>query len=601
MFLTLSIIVSLVSALSIPAFAAQPIVLSTSGPFRVTPGSVLPDVPEGTYFTWNGAKCTGHSNESTCVNQVNLTYAGGAENIPLYATQCLGFARYCIYRYTGVTPKQQADLSLKGVKCDGIVETHTDDQHIFNASQMKEILHNTPAGSHLRIYRGNYAHSMIMLYANNSEVQVYDCNASPSDHCRVDIRTYTYQEMADYVNSGVGNLGHGFSYIHSPVISPEPTRIYRGSEFTSDAALAAKLDGIFSAYPPGTASWPGLENADYVDLGVSNSAANAKSYQYARWCFYRLFGYVDKLETGEQGKYDALQILSPSDVRDLTAAQVASVLKTGLSGAPCGTHLRVSYQHSYILLGIGANSVTVLDADRTGGGQVRIDELTYDQLAATVKQAQSVWGSSKNDITIFIHMPTQAAPVIPPTPTPTPTPSRPVTPSFKDVASSAWYAAAVSYVTSNGIMNGISATSFSPDTNLTRAMLAQLLYNKEGKPAASGGGFSDVSSDAWFSGAVGWAASQGIVSGYGNGSFGPDDNITREQLVVMLWRYAGKPAGTGNLNGFADSSDISPYAVEAMKWAVGAGAVNGINGLLVPSGTATRAQVAQIMMKYFEA
>ena len=150
-------------------------------------------------------------------------------------------------------------------------------------------------------------------------------------------------------------------------------------------------------------------------------------------------------------------------------------------------------------------------------------------------------------------------------------------------------------------MSGTGTNTFAPGNNLTRAMLAQILYNNEGKPSASGNAFTDVQSGAWYTDAITWATQKGIVSGYGNGQFGPDDHITREQLAVMLWRYAGQPTSNASLNGFTDIDKASSYALTALQWAVEKGIISGKgNGTLDPTGNATRAEVAQMLMNYFK-
>lgn len=181
-----------------------------------------------------------------------------------------------------------------------------------------------------------------------------------------------------------------------------------------------------------------------------------------------------------------------------------------------------------------------------------------------------------------------------------PEPETPWHNPFTDISESAWYYDAVKFVSENSLMNGYGNGIFAPDAYLSRSMLAQVLYNREGRPVASGNNaFSDVSTDAWYSEAVAWAAERGIVSGYGNGLFGPGDNITREQLAVMLWRYAGKPAATNKELYFNDADEVSGYALDALCWAVENGIINGKGGgILDPRGQATRAQVAQILMNY---
>lgn len=177
-----------------------------------------------------------------------------------------------------------------------------------------------------------------------------------------------------------------------------------------------------------------------------------------------------------------------------------------------------------------------------------------------------------------------------------------VTTLFADVSKEAWYVDAVSYVVNNGLMNGYGNGVFSPDDKLSRAMLAQILYCREGRPEVeSCSVFADVKSGDWYVDAVTWAASNNIVGGYGNGIFGSNDSITREQFAVMLWRYAGSPATEIVLDGFADADSISDYAMEALTWATQNAVMQGNgNGILNPRGTVTRAHVAQMLMNYFK-
>lgn len=170
---------------------------------------------------------------------------------------------------------------------------------------------------------------------------------------------------------------------------------------------------------------------------------------------------------------------------------------------------------------------------------------------------------------------------------------------FSDVAADAWYADAVEYVRDNGLMSGTSATTFEPQTTTSRAMLATILYRASGSPSgAASANFTDVASDAYYYDAVNWAAANSIVSGYGNGRFGSNDPVTREQIATILWRYAGSPAADAGQD-FADESSIASYAANAVDWARANGIVNGIgNNLFAPRGNATRAQVATILRNY---
>ena len=171
---------------------------------------------------------------------------------------------------------------------------------------------------------------------------------------------------------------------------------------------------------------------------------------------------------------------------------------------------------------------------------------------------------------------------------------------FTDVSGNAWYYDAVRFVHENGLMNGYGSNTFAPDANLSRAMLAQILYNKEGRPAASGSVFPDVPPDAWYSAAVTWAAERGIVSGYGSGLFGPGNQITREQMAVMLWRYAGSPAPVNQTLSFSDADAAGGYARTALCWAVEQGIMRGNGGRLDPKGLATRAHTAQMLKNFIE-
>ena len=188
-------------------------------------------------------------------------------------------------------------------------------------------------------------------------------------------------------------------------------------------------------------------------------------------------------------------------------------------------------------------------------------------------------------------------------------PVTPVTPEklpFTDVADNAWYHDAVEYVYDKGVMSGVSADAFAPNQKLSRAMVAQILYGLEGKPASGEQTFTDVKDGQWFAKAVNWAAKEGLVSGYGDGTFGPDDNVTREQLAAILRGYAkykGGDAAQGSLvvNGFRDGESISAWALEAMNWAVNVQLMTGKGGnTLDPQGNATRAEVAQMLMNFLE-
>lgn len=175
---------------------------------------------------------------------------------------------------------------------------------------------------------------------------------------------------------------------------------------------------------------------------------------------------------------------------------------------------------------------------------------------------------------------------------------------FQDVKETAWYHDAVSYAVSKGWMNGVSSGIFEPDSSMTRAMLTTVLYRLEGKPSVSGASsYTDVTSGTWYTDAVIWASNHKIVSGYGNGLFGTNQNITREELAVMLRNYAafknGSAAKSNDLSVYSDTKEISPWALDAMKWANAEGLLLGRSDkTLAPKGTATRAEVATLLMRF---
>lgn len=178
---------------------------------------------------------------------------------------------------------------------------------------------------------------------------------------------------------------------------------------------------------------------------------------------------------------------------------------------------------------------------------------------------------------------------------------------FKDVDTGKWYHVSIDYVLTHSIMNGVSGTSFAPNSNLTRGMLVQILFNLEGKPQSASASFSDVKADAWYAKAVGWAAANKVVTGYADGTFRPNTAVTREQAAAILYRYAqskGIDVSVGedtNILSYADALQASEYAIPALQWAVGAGVLNGKSGnLLAPTGTATRAEIAAIMQRWCE-
>lgn len=230
------------------------------------------------------------------------------------------------------------------------------------------------------------------------------------------------------------------------------------------------------------------------------------------------------------------------------------------------------------------------DRDRASAGSTVIltvapdNGYALDTLTVTDGQGNALRLTEQEDGRYTFTMPASdvtASAAFAPLPTAeTDCPSR----AFPDLDVSDWYHEAVDFVLERGLMSGTNA-GFAPNASLSRAMLAQILWNHAGKPAA----------------AIDWASETGIVSGYGEGRFGPNDSVTREQFAVMLWRCAGSPVPSGAALNFSDADKLSPYALTAIRWAVENGILSGVgSGQLAPQGLATRAQAAQMLKNYIK-
>lgn len=266
-----------------------------------------------------------------------------------------------------------------------------------------------------------------------------------------------------------------------------------------------------------------------------------------------------------------------------------------------------TYSIDVDVTGSRGGSVTLSPTRASAGTRVTItvrpnSGYELDELTVLDEDGDEVRLTQRTDTTYTFHMPdgkvtVEAAFTLAQTQTPQTT--------FADVPASAWYCDAVEYVYENGLMSGVSGGRFAPNDTLTRAMLVQTLYAMEGRPAAASAGFADVASGDWYASAVNWAAANGVVSGVSETGFGPNNALTREQLALILYRFAQYKGydvtGTSDLTAYADGSSVSNWAAEAMSWAVNAGLISGVGGnQIAPTGTATRAQVAQILMNFCE-
>ena len=184
---------------------------------------------------------------------------------------------------------------------------------------------------------------------------------------------------------------------------------------------------------------------------------------------------------------------------------------------------------------------------------------------------------------------------------------------FRDISQNGWYHEAVDYALASGVMQGTSATTFEPNTKLTRGTLVTILYRLAGSPflgsdEQGSSDFYDVGDGLWYTDPISWAASYGVVSGYGDGRFGPNDPITREQFAIILYRYASivdqkpvDPGSGGNLSMFIDANRISDWARAGLQWANNTGLITGKTAnTIAPAETATRAEAATILMRYMK-
>lgn len=227
-----------------------------------------------------------------------------------------------------------------------------------------------------------------------------------------------------------------------------------------------------------------------------------------------------------------------------------------------------------------------------------------DKLTVTDGSGKTVSTVKKSDTVYTFTMPASAVKVGVSYVKATETPSKT---KFNDVSANDWFASAVDYVTGKGMMNGTADNTFSPKANTTRGMVVTVLYRLENQPSTSAASFTDVASGAYYANAVAWANANGIVSGYGSGKFGPNDQVTREQLAAILYRYAQykkydvSVGEDTNILSYNDAQSISSYAIPAIQWACGAGVVTGKSGSkLDPKGNATRAEVAAMLMRFCE-
>ena len=300
------------------------------------------------------------------------------------------------------------------------------------------------------------------------------------------------------------------------------------------------------------------------------------------------------------------KVLSQSQYKGATVASVNAAENTATVTLRYGyseAKAEIKLTHKSNSSGGSSSTTNTVSASTASNGKVTMDKTTakkgntvtvtvtpnagyqLEKLTVTDAKGNTIAVAKKGDNQYTFTMPDSKVTI-------TPTFSKientkPSKTGFNDVASSAWYADAVQYVTDKGLMNGTDDNQFSPNASTTRGMLMTVLARYAGEDTTGGA--------TWYEKGMNWAKAKGVSDGTN-----PNADITREQLVTMLYRYAGTPAVNGSLSDFSDAASVSSYAVNAMQWAVANGIVNGSNGKLNPQNNATRAQVAAILMRFCE-
>lgn len=390
------------------------------------------------------------------------------------------------------------------------------------------------------------------------------------------------------------------------------TRQFEGKAVTITSALSSETLGRYGQlYRSDTTKY--ADYASLADLYYQTVSANliVRGYNEANM--------TEETVTGADGKRETIKVSTPksetiSVTFTLSGNGALWMDTTTLSDLPEGTTVydvlqqlqregKLTFQHKggYVSsITFGDKTLTELEEGENSGWMYRVNSVLPDvyMSAYGLKNGDNIRVFFTTDYTKESGSHGGSTPSTVPT-----TPQQPTDLPFTDVQAGAWYADAVKYVFDQGLMSGMSAQEFGPDGQVTRGQVVTILWRLAGSPTVSGKAFPDVSASAWYADAVAWASANGVVSGYENGGFGPGDPVTREQLAAILYRYAqlsGKDTDqTADLSGYTDSVTISAWAPQALKWAVGSGLISGTGThTLSPRGTATRAQIAVILQNF---
>lgn len=494
------------------------------------------------------------------VDTANLTPSSGEEVI-LYVQSFLDVTptayneEDCTYTLD-ITPKYQivastattADQINLGANAAGKNAVVVKEATVLNVTEPTQVSLNLPADFVSKLTTGGVTSKVYVKHVkDNGKTYIYEATLNDN--------TLTF------INP------HGFSEFTITTTAPVATVDGIGYESFQDAVDAVENGGTIKA----------LKNIDSTVSGNKSFKVNAndKTVKLTAASGYNLTNSgttytVSRQSSGGPGSSGG-SISTPTtyavNVNAATNGAVAADKKT----ASKGTTVTVTASPSK---GYVVDAVKVVDKD---GKDVAVTGKDGKYVFTMPGSAVTVTGSFKAE-----------------TPAPAALP-------FTDVKSGDWFYPAVQYAYAQGLMTGTSATTFAPNGTMNRAMIVTVLYRLEKSPAVTGASkFTDVPAGQWYSDAVAWAAANKIVNGYDETTFGPMNAVTREQMAAILFRYEQVKGLENvtleeNLNRFPDQNKISAYAIPALQWAVGQKIINGnADGTLDPTGTATRAQVAQI-------
>ena len=342
---------------------------------------------------------------------------------------------------------------------------------------------------------------------------------------------------------------------------------------------------------------------DALKVGENLPTAEAPSgYKFAGWSFK----FEDEVISGTYTTMTE-ELLSKLDnqYRVYTATPVFASTSSSSGSSGGGSSSSSTYKVTVATVSNGSAKASASTAAKDATVTVTLSPdkgYKLDKITVTDASGKEIATTKKSDTSYTFTMPASAvtvkvayvkddAAVVEPTT------------GFNDVADKDWFADAVKYVADKGMMNGTSKTTFGPNDSTTRGMIVTVLYRLENEPSAAAASFTDVVSGQYYTDAVAWANANGIVTGYGNGKFGPNDVVTREQLAAILYRYAQYKGyditKKADLSGYSDNGQVSAYAKDALAWANAAKLINGVtNTTLVPQGNATRAQVSAILHRF---